>query len=167
MLLLHRVRAAPGVPTPDTASKHGVRLSVIPGIPRHPTRGSLLNARASSLDPSSYSPRCNHWYSVNQTSSAFGSGLDSSLRSQGSRRTSQDGWDQHRRRQPAKEGRGQPRCQSDHHILAGPAKPLMQTSIMAVAFADGVVIGADSRTTMGSYIVGSLLTPCPDSPLAA
>ena len=28
------------------------------------------------------------------------------------------------------------------------------TSIMAVAFEGGVVIGADSRTTMGSYIVG-------------
>lgn len=28
-----------------------------------------------------------------------------------------------------------------------------QTSIMAVQFKDGVVIGADSRTTMGSYIV--------------
>lgn len=27
------------------------------------------------------------------------------------------------------------------------------TSIMACAFKDGVVIGADSRTTMGSYIV--------------
>ncbi|KAG9081086.1 Proteasome subunit beta type-1, partial [Ceratobasidium sp. 370] len=26
------------------------------------------------------------------------------------------------------------------------------TSIMAVQFKDGVVIGADSRTTMGSYI---------------
>ena len=28
-----------------------------------------------------------------------------------------------------------------------------QTSIMAVNFGEGVVIGADSRTTMGSYIV--------------
>lgn len=28
------------------------------------------------------------------------------------------------------------------------------TSIMAVQFKDGVVIGADSRTTSGSYIVG-------------
>ena len=29
----------------------------------------------------------------------------------------------------------------------------MQTSIMAVQFKDGVVVGADSRTTTGSYIV--------------
>jgi 20S proteasome alpha/beta subunit len=29
----------------------------------------------------------------------------------------------------------------------------MQTSIMAVQFEGGVVVGADSRTTMGSYIV--------------
>lgn len=29
---------------------------------------------------------------------------------------------------------------------------LLQTSIMAVAYADGVVIGADSRTTTGAYI---------------
>lgn len=28
-----------------------------------------------------------------------------------------------------------------------------QTSIMAVQFKDGVIIGADSRTTTGSYIV--------------
>jgi 20S proteasome subunit beta 1 len=28
-----------------------------------------------------------------------------------------------------------------------------QTSIMAVQFDGGVVVGADSRTTMGSYIV--------------
>jgi 20S proteasome subunit beta 1 len=28
------------------------------------------------------------------------------------------------------------------------------TTIAAVAFKGGVVIGADSRTTMGSYIVG-------------
>ena len=32
----------------------------------------------------------------------------------------------------------------------------MQTSIMAVQFKDGVVIGADSRTTTGSYIVSLL-----------
>lgn len=31
----------------------------------------------------------------------------------------------------------------------------LQTSIMAVKFADGVVIGADSRTTTGAYIVSS------------
>lgn len=31
----------------------------------------------------------------------------------------------------------------------------LQTSIMAVAFDGGVVIGADSRTTMGPYIVRS------------
>ena len=32
-----------------------------------------------------------------------------------------------------------------------------QTSIMAVQFKDGVVVGADSRTTTGSYIVCSLM----------
>lgn len=31
-----------------------------------------------------------------------------------------------------------------------------QTSIMAVAYDKGVVLGADSRTTMGSYIVGAI-----------
>jgi hypothetical protein len=35
--------------------------------------------------------------------------------------------------------------------------PLSQTSIMAVEFAGGVIIGADSRTTTGSYIVSSFL----------
>ena len=31
----------------------------------------------------------------------------------------------------------------------------LQTSIMAVQFKDGVIVGADSRTTTGSYIVRS------------
>lgn len=35
----------------------------------------------------------------------------------------------------------------------------LQTSIMAVQFRDGVVIGADSRTTTGSYIVRLILAP--------
>lgn len=35
--------------------------------------------------------------------------------------------------------------------------PLSQTSIMAVQFNGGVVIGADTRTTTGSYIVSSAL----------
>lgn len=36
--------------------------------------------------------------------------------------------------------------------------PSSQTSIMAVQFNGGVVIGADTRTTTGSYIVSSALT---------
>jgi len=38
-----------------------------------------------------------------------------------------------------------------HLLLLANLLPI-QTSIMAVAFQGGVVIGADSRTTMGSYI---------------
>lgn len=37
------------------------------------------------------------------------------------------------------------------HLKAGEMN--LGTSIMAVAFEGGVVIGADSRTTTGSYIV--------------
>lgn len=35
----------------------------------------------------------------------------------------------------------------------------LQTSIMAVTFDGGVVLGADSRTTSGSYIVSQLYSP--------
>jgi 20S proteasome alpha/beta subunit len=44
----------------------------------------------------------------------------------------------------------QPRCPAKTY-----ADP--QTSIMAVQFEGGVVIGADSRTTTGSYIVSDSL----------
>ena len=43
---------------------------------------------------------------------------------------------------------------------------LQQTTIMAVEFAGGVVIGADSRTSMGSYVssrVTDKLTPITDN----
>lgn len=58
--------------------------------------------------------------------------------------------------------RGQPRCTFPVCTrLCDGLRGRTQTSIMAVQFKDGVVIGADSRTTTGSYIVCSYppLTP--------
>lgn len=52
-----------------------------------------------------------------------------------------------RRYQPSQERRGQPRSELCLWQRS------QQTSIMAVQFDGGVVIGADSRTTTGSYIV--------------
>jgi hypothetical protein len=45
-------------------------------------------------------------------------------------------------------------------------KTCMQTSIMAVQFEGGVVVGADSRTTTGSYIVRRLICICSQKPNA-